>query len=345
MQRSGQTASSALPAILEDESTHATPRTAHMPPRLSNRPAHNHFGLGLPPVHSHERSPPAYSHVDIFRGIKGPSREKLVGLRNNRHISNRGGWGRVALLILVIILCVVGLVSGLVFGLRNRHQRSSTSENGAGDNLGGASGNAAGEPSNSTFPAGSYSIETYLNLVNTNCTSNPTTWLCNPYETYAESPSGSAATFDWIIDPVHGTDNYTISSTHNYFSIVFTDTNMSLEAAGTDLEHYSFQISMQKPVIPDAALTPSDVSATCYYNNTILQAYLYTKMPKTYPPNSTINNSSAFTAWPYAVRVEQLAQSGPDTPTCLDRAGNSLGDYSIEETGQICDCVYINTGT
>ena len=165
--------------------------------------------------------------------------------------------------------------------------------------------------------------------------------------TYASSPSGSAATFDWIITPVEGTNDYTVSSTPNYFSLIFANASMSLMNAGSDQEHYFFEISLPKPVKPATALTSSNVAATCYFNQTMFQASLYTRMSRTYPDNSTerTNTTQEFTSWPYAVKIEQISDGGAGTPTCLDPSGNSLGDFSVSNTAQQCDCTYLNTGT
>lgn len=69
-------------------------------------------------------------------------------------------------------------------------------------------------------------------------------------------------------------------------------------------------------------------------------------MAKTYPNNSTVTNSTdPFTAWPYAVKIEQVAASGAGSPDCVDPSGKSVGDFSVEDQGQLCDCLYLNTGT
>ena len=225
----------------------------------------------------------------------------------------------------------------------------SNSSGGSSSPPGGASGTITGgnpnPASNTTFPAGSYSISTFLDTIATNCTSDPATWTCYPYSTYAQSPSQSNATFDWIISPVEGTNNYTVSSTQNYFSILFSNISMSLMNSGADDEHYFFQTSMQKPTKPVGQLTSENVQATCYFNSTTFQAYLYTKIAKTYPNNSTTNTTEPFMPWPYAVKVEQVTGAGVGTPTCLDPSGNSLGDFSVSDRTQLCDCLYLNTGT
>jgi hypothetical protein len=121
---------SPLPAISED-GTASFAESRHPPPipvRASNRPAHKHFGLGVPPRHSYD-SPPSYSHFSLDDEGERPNAEKLAaarqGVLNNRHIAKRGGWKRLLVIAIVIALCIVGLVVGLVIGLRNRHKNSS----------------------------------------------------------------------------------------------------------------------------------------------------------------------------------------------------------------------------
>lgn len=105
-------------------------------------------------------------------------------------------------------------------------------------------------------------------------------------------------------------------------------------------------MTMNKPTIPTSPLGSDNVASTCYFNATTFQAYLYTKMPKTYPANSTETNSTdAFTAWPYAVKIEQIAAAGAGVPDCMDSSGDSVGDFSVSDDGQLCDCLYLNTGT
>ena len=57
----------------------------------------------------------------------GPSGENLEdvrsGLNNNKHIAKRGGWKRLALLMVIAIIFIVALVVGLVVGL---HERNSS---------------------------------------------------------------------------------------------------------------------------------------------------------------------------------------------------------------------------
>ena len=230
---------------------------------------------------------------------------------------------------------------------RNREKDGSASS-------GGASGTVdppIDSTANATFPAGSYRFDTYLDTISTNCTSNPATWRCYPFFTYATSPTQATATFDWIISPSEaseGGSNYTISSTQNYFSIVFNNASLSLMNPGADDEHYFFQTMMDKPTKPVAQLGSENVASTCYFNSTTFHGYLYTKMQKTFSTNDTnasTDANPAFADWPFAIRVEQVASAGAGTPTCVGPSGESLGDFSVADGTQLCDCLYMNTGT
>lgn len=237
---------------------------------------------------------------------------------------------------------------------RSKSSSSSSSGTSTPSTGGGASGTVEGGPSNSTanstFPIGTYTFNTYLSTVATNCTSNPNTWLCYPYQTYAQSRTSSNSTFDWIISPSQkNPNNYTISSTQNYFSLVFNSLTLSLKSAGNADEHYFFQTTMSKPTKPTTQLGSQNVAATCYFNATTFQGYLYTKKLKSYPQatasTTETSENGAFPPWPYAVKIEQVSGSGEGTPTCLDPSGNSLGNFGVEDTTQLCDCLYLNTGT
>lgn len=353
-----------LPAISEVDSDHRLshppstyirlPDAPPAPPRAINRPPATRFALGTPPRY-HNKSPrlPPYgaymgtesADEEPFDGERG---EKLAGLRkcmaNNKHIAKRGGWKRVAIITIIIALCIVGLIVGLVIALRKKSQKSNQT---GGSTIPG--GGTTSPASNATFPAGSYSIDTYLSSISTNCTSNPATWTCYPYSTYSQNPSASNTTFYWVITPVEGAaDNYIISSTANYFSMMFTNASLSLQSAGNADEHYYFQTTMQKTTKPSSQLGDQNVVATCYFNQTVLEGFLYTKMAKTYPSveNATdISENQVFGAWPFAVDIQQGATSESGSPTCLDPSGNSLGTFSVQQDGESCQCAYLNTRT
>lgn len=233
---------------------------------------------------------------------------------------------------------------------RHRNSASSDASSTTNPSGGGASGDAITPPStldtppNATFPVGSYTFHTYLNTVATNCTSNPATWMCYPFSTYAQDRSSSAATFDWLIRSSSTQEgNYTISSTPNPFSILFDSAPLQLLKQGQPDEHYFFQLSMTKPTKPTTQLGSENIASTCYFDNTTLQGYLYTKMEKTYPKDE--KTISGFEPWPGAIKIEQVAGATAENPRCVDSSGNSLGDFGVEDGSQLCDCLWLNTGT
>lgn len=114
--------------------------------------------------------------------------------------------------------------------------------------------------------------------------------------------------------------------------------------AGQADEHYFFQLSMSKPTKPTQQLGSENVAATCYFNDTTLQGYLYTKMKKSYPKDESVHEGG-FDPWPYAIKIEQVKGAGQGMPECKDPSGKSLGDFSVEDGTQLCDCLYLNTGT
>lgn len=215
------------------------------------------------------------------------------------------------------------------------------------------------------FPVGSYALTTFLDTVSTNCTSNAATWRCYPYTTYAQSSTGAAATFNWIITPADqkssSSNQYTVSSTKNPFAVDFSNISMQLVDVGLNSERYTFSLPMMKTVVPSTAITKDNSIATCLYNDTILQADLYTKLPKAYPPaspsssaatsTSTIDSSNGatggFQPWPYAVRVEERIVGGSDVPECYKTINGNLGDRITDglagrAQNNVCSCLYKN---
>ena len=74
-----------------------------------------------------------------------------------------------------------------------------------------------------------------------------------------------------------------------------------------------------------------------------MQGLLYTKMKKTFP--ATEEEKGGYQPWPFAVKIEQAASAGKDMPECVDSEGTSLGDFSVSGGSQLCDCLYLNSGT
>lgn len=149
-------------------------------------------------------------------------------------------------------------------------------------------------------------------------------------------------------EPATNPPSYTVASTDNPFSIVFSGMPLTLVDSGLSTEYYSFVLtSMNKPVVPSSAITTANIAATCYFNQSSLEARLFTKMAKTYPPSSESssgNSTAPFVPWPYAAYVDQTDSGGANVPQCFDSSGNAVGSFAAE-TGGECTCLYLNYDT
>jgi hypothetical protein len=288
--------------------------------------------------------------------VTGPRGEKFSDLRNNRHVAKRGGWTRVLILVLIGLLLVSGLAVGLGVGLTKSNQSEryliakplSTSV--AHFNLY-STASPSPQATTAPFPAGSYAFDTYLSTVSTNCTPNSNTWRCYPYVTYSEAGSGADATFNWIITPATESEtDYVISSTNDPFALDFSNATLSLTNIGQSSEAYRFSVNMRKTVIPNVTLTADGASTDCFYNGAIFSAVLYTKKAKTYPAQYQTPQSAtgAYTPWPYAVEVQQVANGGAGVPDCYKMINGNTGEHvpiGTEPDTQTCECRYQNYGT
>ncbi|KAL8933037.1 MAG: hypothetical protein Q9216_006552 [Gyalolechia sp. 2 TL-2023] len=309
-----------------------------MPPKAHHRPFHRRWNLGDPPSFSFETSPPKYSVWDTT----GPKGEKLADVRNNKHIARRGGWIRMCLIALLTIGIVVALVVGLVFGLRKKnsnHEAPAWPQSPESD--------TSTSNSTTTFPAGSYTFTTYLDTVQTDCSSQAQDWSCFPYHTFAESPSQAMANFTWVI--TESEDGFSISSTENPFSIVFDNTMMMLLDPGTDDERYQFNATLDKVTVPS-------IGVNCFFNDTILEGNLYTKKPQNYPSSTTTSSAATapssasgddFQPWPYAVDIRQSIGGGQSVPECFRIQANQKGDRIVDgisprPASSMCSCEYKN---
>ncbi|MCJ1404319.1 hypothetical protein MMC11_007544 [Xylographa trunciseda] len=328
-----------LSIIVEDGDV---PPVSQVPSKSQRRPFSRIFFPASPPRHSFESPPPRYSPWDV----PGPKGEKLTVLRNNinnnRHIAGRGGWKRLVLLVLVVIAVIIALAVGLTIGLRKSNSTSAVPFSST------PTSSPSSDPSG-PFPIGSYSLNTFLDSVSTNCTSNSATWRCYPYATYADSPSLALATFNWIISPSE--NGLTISSTDNPFAINFADVPLTMTDNGTENERYFFSVPNNKVVIPSTSITTDNSMASCQYNNTQLQASLFTHTASSYPPNSSVSTGSStvdsFRPWPFAVQVSQSIGGGVDVPACFEVTNGTLGapvtnGLVAQPSQDFCSCVYKN---
>ncbi|KAL8910973.1 MAG: hypothetical protein Q9171_003784 [Xanthocarpia ochracea] len=319
-------------SIIEEDAASAPP----MPARAHHRPFHRRWNLGDPPRRSFESPPPKYSVWDTT----GPKGEKLAEMRNNKHIARRGGWRRICLILLILLTLIVGLAVGLTIGLRKKESNSQTSSQKPSEST----------ESSSPFPAGSYTLTTYLSTVRTDCASRPTDWSCYPYHTYSQSPSEALANFTWVITSP-SPSKFAISSTPNPWSVNFDSTPLTIIDENTEEERYHFETVLDKITIPS-------IGIQCYFNQTLLEGNLYTKKPRNYPSSSSSpaeppsipsSSNKEFQPWPYAIDIRQTVGGGQTIPQCFRMQDGGLGDRITAEVTpkgeeEICSCEYKNFG-
>ena len=325
--------------------------------------------------------PPKYRKVeDSFSDVKGPKGETFQDLRENRHITKRGGWKRLTLLGVLILIVVIALGVGLGIGLgvglgrRKKDDRyeiytlvlaitlpllsamlthgtpSSGPSNSPPDSL----------SQNQSFPLGAYSFPTFLSTVATTCTPLASTWTCFPYKTYDQSPTGALATFTWIITSAdNNTPNeYLISTTPNPFALTFTNATLRMVDMGLESEALTFRAPMQKIVVPNEDISrDSDGAASrCLYDETVFEGRLFTGRAKTYPTqdvNATSGGEQGeeggdeFQPWPYGLEMGQTVSMEPE---CFKMVNEKMSERiglvaSGSGGGGECECRYRNFGT
>jgi hypothetical protein len=201
-----------------------------------------------------------------------------------------------------------------------RRNPSSTSTTGGGDSQPAGTGTSTStetdSPSTPTstftpaavpsgFPLGAYSLVTFLDTVATGCTSNNATWTCAPYTDYYSDPQKAIAIINWEITGSSG--SYKISSKDSSdLYMTFQNAPLDLLDKGKDTERYRFQISRTKTVNMTGTIGDSKGTFECDYGATSMQAYLYTKMQRTYPDDTIAVPSTPNTVWPYGKQASRL---------------------------------------
>ena len=204
-----------------------------------------------------------------------------------------------------------------------------------------------GQSTSQPFPAGVYSIPTFLAAANTDCTRNPSTWRCFPYTVYDASPAMSAVTFFWNISHAAENNSFSISSS-NPFSINFQNAVLSFLDADTPQERYHFSISIGQTIIPSTPISNDGTAAVCNFNSTVLEGNLYTrKPPDPRSTNTTSKDAESWAVWPHAVEVYQRVGGGPGIPSCYKTSnGQTMGKITegLEPmpSNDICQCSYKN---
>ena len=81
--------------------------------------------------------------------------------------------------------------------------------------------------------------------------------------------------------------------------MTFQNAPLDLLDKGRDTERYRFQISRTKTVNMTGSIGNVKGNFECDYGATNLQAYLYTKMQRTYPDDTISVPDTPNTVWPY----------------------------------------------
>lgn len=315
--------------------------------------------------------PMGYSYdISSNEKLEFPKPTMTRKIRESNFVRRKGGWKRLLLIVLVLIIFLTAIVVGVVVGLgQQKKKNSNNDDNGDGTsgptqegstNTIGVIGAAGASPSGtagvgsspsstnvpSGFPVGTYSFSTFLDTVTTDCTPDPSTWTCFPYTIYNTDHSKALTTFNWIIKPASKVDTYSISSEPNPFAIEFANAPMKIVDKGGVNERYHFQVTLDKTVVPSAAISDDGAAATCIYNSTTFTGYMYTKRAKNYPNADTTAANMTYTPWPFAVRAEQTIAGGEDIPNCYRTTDGQLGDQFGNTTAMdpttLCSCLYRN---
>ncbi|KAF9692162.1 hypothetical protein EKO04_009984 [Ascochyta lentis] len=345
-----------------------------------NDPTHQHIG---PTLHVHEPRKPGFlsvitggrlgdtpresmedqSHngsnlsVSVWSDPHTPRSEKFTQLKAGGS-GKRWSWKRLAVVGAMVVALIVALAVGLAVGLKKKPSSSSTSTATASGNsqpAGSGTGTStetdtpttptstltpSAVPSN--FPVGAYSLVTFLDTVATGCTSNNATWTCAPYTDYYSDPQKALAVINWEITGSPGSYKISSKDTSDLY-MTFQNAPLDLLDKDKSTERYRFQISRTKTVNMTGTIGHSRGNFECDYGATNLQAYLYTKMQRTYPDDTISVSNTRNNVWPYAVRIEQAVGGGENVPLCTKSSGEKVTDgIKAQDAGNLCSCLYKN---
>jgi len=167
------------------------------------------------------------------------------------------------------------------------------------------------------------------------------------------------ANFTWIIatSPWDNSTDFTISSSNNPFAFSFANVSLALKEPNSAMERYTFLTSVDTFTVPQ-------LGVHCFYNETILEASLYTRRSKTYPaapsgsssssaaaPSSTggaaVVSNDVFPLWQFAVEISQHIAGGADVPACYQmnngQQGARITDGLVPQAASNrCSCGYKN---
>lgn len=324
----------ANPSLLRGATNrHTTDRASQGPTSsirgpLQNPPLSRRYNHGEPPRATDEKPPPSYrSQPSEPSASDDPSNLKTW-------FASRGGWRRLALLVLSIILAIaIALGVGLGVGLKRSKESTVPVASGTGT----PSPNS--QPS-APFPLGTWNLPVALTDKSTDCTSSSETWQCFPYQTYSQSQAASLYTFNWVISTTSdraGNDTLQVASSPNPFGLVFPQTRFILLDVGGPNERYTFSLSLPK----QGTSIQNGARTDCYFNQTELLGSLYTNPQQSLAPPATGST------WPGTVYVEQSSPGGQNVPDCYPvDANNNVNGPRLTQGLQTpsadtrCNCIW-----
>lgn len=136
---------------------------------------------------------------------------------------------------------------------------------------------------------------------------------------------------------------------------MFSNATLALLDQNLQTERYHFSTPFQKVVTPEDAL-----NVRCYYNDTILEGDLYTKVKQVYsdtsytstvaastPTSTAVSFSGGQKLWPYAVEITVSHGGGSDVPDCHRLKDGEPGPRLTEglqarASTDMCSCFYKN---
>lgn len=106
--------------------------------------------------------------------------------------------------------------------------------------------------------------------------------------------------------------------------MTFQNAPLELLDEGKSTERYHFQISRTKTVNMTGTIGDTKGTFECDYGATNLQAYLYTKMQRTYPDDTISVPNTANNVWPYGKSRHSLLYLTAviDIGSCARRASS-----------------------
>lgn len=148
----------------------------------------------------------------------------------------------------------------------------------------------------------------FLDTVTPECTADSNTWTCAPNTDYYSDPQKALAVLNWEIAGSAGSYKISSKGHDDTFDTTFQNQNLDLLDVGQETERYRFQISRSKAVNMTGTLGDTKGSFECDYSATNIQAFLYTKMLRTYPDDTISVKNAPNPQWPFG-KSDCLASS------------------------------------